>query len=91
MDQLSSVGFCLVTNVKGHSEEELLEAIKAFHELSLETKLKMSPRHFVKGNESRYRGYFPFLQDDTSHKEFYDMTRPISDISEWEQNGCPLY
>ena len=29
--QLSTIGFCLVTNVPGHNEEELLEAIKTFH------------------------------------------------------------
>ena len=34
---------------------------------------------------------FPFLDNDISHKEFYDMQRNIKDISEWEKNGCALY
>ena len=31
MFQMSNIGFCLLTNVPGHNEEEMLEAIKAFH------------------------------------------------------------
>jgi len=41
----------------------------------------MAPKHFVKENKNTYRGYFPFLEGDTSHKEFYDMSRPLSEIS----------
>jgi hypothetical protein len=33
MKQMSTVGFCLVTNVQGHDEAELLKASKAFHQL----------------------------------------------------------
>ena len=36
-------------------------------------------------------GYFPFLPDDVSHKEFYDMARPLGEISEWEKQHCPCY
>jgi hypothetical protein len=36
-------------------------------------------------------GYFPFLPDDISHKEFFDMGPPLSNISQWEKSGCPLY
>ena len=39
MQQMSGVGFCLLTNVEGHDEETLLKAIKAFHELPLEVKM----------------------------------------------------
>lgn len=31
MNQMSTVGFCLITNVLDHDEKGLLEAIKAFH------------------------------------------------------------
>ena len=52
----------------------------------------MSPRHFNKENQNIYHGYFPFIENDKSHKEFLDMGRPnFEDISEWEKNGCPLY
>ena len=43
---MSAVGFCLITNVKGHEEDSLLEAIKAFHDLPLEVKILMAPKHY---------------------------------------------
>ena len=91
MAQMSTVGFCLVTNVPGHNEEELLEAIKCFHNLPIEEKMKMAPKHFNQENSNTVHGYFPFLENDPSFKEFYDMARPLSDISKWEKGGCPLY
>ena len=51
----------------------------------------MAPKHLNKQNKNIYHGYFPFLPSDPSHKEFYDMPRPLEDISDWERNGCPLY
>ena len=81
MEQMSTVGFCLVTNVEGHSEADLFKACKAFHLLPIETKMKMAPRHLKAGNKNIYHGYFPFIEGDPSHKEFYDMPRPLDDIS----------
>ena len=40
---MSTVGFCLITNVEGHDEDSLFEAIKAFHDLPLELKIQMAP------------------------------------------------
>ena len=91
MHQMESVGFCLLTNVPGHDEQELLRAVKAYHELPQEMKMSMAPKHFAPENKNIYHGYFPFLESDVSHKEMYDMPRPLSDISEWERKGCPLY
>lgn len=51
----------------------------------------MAPKHFNPENSNSMHGYFPFLENDTSFKEFYDMARPLSDISDWERKGCPLY
>ena len=51
----------------------------------------MAPKHFNRKNKNIYRGYFPFLKGDPSLKEFYDMTRPFGDISEWERKGCRVY
>jgi hypothetical protein len=31
MQQMSKVGFCLLTNVDGYSEERLFKAIKSYH------------------------------------------------------------
>ena len=43
MVQMSNVGFCLLTNVPGHNEEKLLAAIKAYHSLPIDLKMKMAP------------------------------------------------
>ena len=54
-------------------------------------KMKMAPKHLNSENKNIYHGYFPFIEGDPSHKEFYDMPRPLEDISKWEREGCPLY
>lgn len=85
---MSTIGFCLLTNVPGHNEEELLSAIKAFHEIPLEDKMKLAPTHYRKENKNKLHGYFPFLERDMAHKEFYDIVRPLKDITPWEFNGA---
>lgn len=91
MQQMKTVGFCLISNVPGHDEERLLKASKAFHSLPAEVKRKITVAHFGPGNRNIYHGYFPFLDNDPSHKEFYDMGRPYKDYSAWERKGCDLY
>ena len=51
---MSTVGFCLITNVGGHDEDSLLEAIRAFHDLPLEVKMLMAPKHYKADNEALY-------------------------------------
>jgi isopenicillin N synthase-like dioxygenase len=53
--------------------------------------MRMAPRHHNPSSKNIYHGYFPFLDSDSSHKEFIDIGRPFSDISEWESKGCSLY
>ena len=91
MDQMTTVGFCLITNFEGHDEQSLLKAITAFHYLPLEKKLMLSPKHVTPGNANGYQGYFPFIDGNVALKEFYSMPRPFSDISSWEKEGCKLY
>ena len=92
MSQMKNVGFCLITNVEGHDEAKLLAALKAFHGLPIEDKMRMAPKHFNPDNGNMFHGYFPFIENDISHKEFLDCGRPnFADISDWERNGCPLY
>ena len=91
MEQMQTLGFCLITGVPGFDEDVLLDAIKRFHALPQDTKMQMALKHFNGRNKNIYHGYFPFLDSDPSHKEFYDMGRPIGDISDWEAKGCPLY
>ena len=91
MHQMKTVGFCVVTNVKDHDEDSFFKAVKAFHDFPQEIKDKLALQHFVKGNRNRYHGYFPFLDNDPSHKEFYDVAKPLEMISDWEKKGCALY
>jgi len=91
MDQMEKVGFCLINDVEGYDEQELLRAARAFHDLPLEVKMTMALKHFRSANENIYHGYFPFIEGDPSHKEIYDMSRPLTDITKWERDGCPLY
>lgn len=73
---MSTVGFCLVKNVEGYNEQALLNASKGFHyDIPKEAKEQMKPKHFNQNNHNIYKGYFPFIENDTSHKEFYDMAR----------------
>jgi len=51
---MSTIGFCLITNVEGHDEDSLLAAIKAYHNLPLDVKLSMSPKHINPENEHLY-------------------------------------
>ena len=91
MKQMTTVGFCLITNVPGHDEDKLLEAIKAFHAVSDKDKMKLALNHYNRKNKNIYHGYFPFLKNDVAHKEFYQLGRPLSDYSEWEKQDCPFY
>ena len=53
--------------------------------------METTPHHLNPENEHIHYGYFPFIKGDVSHKEFFSMGRPFSDIGEWEKNGCALY
>jgi len=91
MEQMSTVGFCQITNVPGHDEGKLLDAIKAFHAIPLDEKMKIALNHYNPKNKNKWNGYFPFLERDVANKEFFQLSRPFEDISEWERKGCPLY
>ncbi len=51
----------------------------------------MQLRHFNNENTNLYRGFFPLIDNDPSHKQFYDLGRPLSDISQAEKESCVLY
>lgn len=91
LHQMQTVGFCLLVNIPHFDEDKLLAATKKFHALPLEKKMQMALKQFNPGNKNIFHGYFPFLDSDVSHKEFFDMGRPVHDISQWEMEGCPLY
>ena len=91
MEQMSKVGFMLIDNVPGFAEDELLKAVKAFHNIPLEMKMKLALKFFNNETKNVYRGYFPLMDNTPIHKEFYNMTRPLEDISQWEASGCTAY
>ena len=55
----------------------------------MEEQLKL--KHFNQDNSNIYRGFFPFLPNDPSHKEFFDQGRPNSEIPESERKKWPMY
>ena len=74
---LREVGFLHLKCVEGFDEDELLRDTKAFHSISQEIKKKAWPKHLNSKNPNIFRGWFPFMDNDPSHKEFYDMGLPI--------------
>jgi len=72
---MSNVGFIYLKNVPDYRQAELYKAVKAFHhDITLEDKEQMKLKHFNKNNKNRMHGFFPFIDNDPSHKEFYDMS-----------------
>ena len=92
MHQMSTVGFCLVKNIRNYDEKALFDASKAFHyDVPADAKEHMKLKHFNTANENISKGFFPFIANDPSHKEFYDMMRKLSTMPEEERRVCPLY
>lgn len=89
MKMLSDVGFLHLKNVAGFDEDELLKTVKEFHTLPEKIKHKMKPNHINKDNSNMYRGWFPFMDNDISHKEFFDMGCDYNEISE-NQKAYPI-
>ena len=69
----------------------MLETVKAFHNIPVELKMQMAPKHLNPANSNLKQGYFPFVPGDVSNKEFFSMNRPLSDIPDWERKGTALY
>lgn len=89
---MEGAGFCILKNVPGFDEDDLKNAIQAFYtDISMESKNSLKLRHFNKDNSNIYRGYFPFIDNDPSHKEMFDLGRPLSEITEKERESCLLY
>ena len=69
IEQMEGVGFCILKNVPGFDENELKKVVMAFHnEIPLQSKRCMQLRHFNKENKNLYRGFFPLIDNDPSHK-----------------------
>ena len=85
LQMLSDVGFLHLKNVKGFDEDDLLATIKEFHALPDKIKHQMKPRNYVKSHTNNFRGWFPFLDNDVSHKEFFDMGAPWHEVSDHQR------
>lgn len=42
MQHISELGFCWLTNIEGYNDENLNNAIKAYHDLPNDVKMKMA-------------------------------------------------
>ena len=79
---LTEVGFLQLKNVPGFDEDVLLKDTKEWHSIPLHIKKKGYPKHINPENQNVYRGWFPFMDNDPSHKEFYDMGLPLREFSD---------
>lgn len=85
MHELKTVGFFLVTNVPGYDEKDLLHWGKWFCGQPEEEKKKLWKRFWNKENANIYRGLAPFIDNDPSHVEIFDMGMDYEDVTEEEK------
>jgi len=68
----------------------LLENQKWFFSLGDDVKRKLYKQHFQSENQNTYRGFAPFIENDPSHKEMYEVGLDWVKVSEEERN-FPLH
>ena len=91
MEQMSTLGFLVIKNIPDYNEEPYFYALQKFHRLPEEIKRQMFLSKDNPENTNKYRGYQPFVNNDQSHKEFYEEGPPLSEIEESEKKNFPLY
>jgi isopenicillin N synthase-like dioxygenase len=84
MDQMMNLGFLLLSNIPDYDEEELFKWQKWFFNLSDDVKRKLYKNHFNKESNNFYRGFAPFIANDPSHKELYEVGLDMNLVSEDE-------
>ena len=72
-------------NIEGFDEAALLRDIKEFHSMPETEKRKLYTHQFNPENANKFHGLFPFIDNDPSHKEFFDMGSPIEEADENER------
>jgi len=87
---METLGFVYIKNVDGFDEDVMFSACKAFHSIPDKEKEKLMWKNHNPNNTNIYRGLSPFLDNDESHKELFDMGIPLENISE-EERKYPLY
>ena len=81
MNELKTIGFFVITNVPGHDEEKLLYWGKWLCSLSKEEKDRMTKKYWNPNNSNIYRGFAPFINNDPSHVEIFDMGLDFDKVS----------
>jgi isopenicillin N synthase-like dioxygenase len=85
MQQMQSLGFLALSNIPDYNEQELFAHQKWFFSLSDKVKQKLYKQHFAPENKNIYRGLAPFVDNDPSHKELYEVGLDWSKVSEEER------
>jgi isopenicillin N synthase-like dioxygenase len=86
---MTNQGFLYVTNIDGFDEQEMFRNAKAFHSMPEEVKHKLKWKSHNSENPNIFRGLAPFVDNDASHKELFDMGLPYATVSE-EERQFPL-
>ena len=85
MDQMTNLGFLLLSHIPGFEEKELFQHQKWFFGLPDDVKRKLYKNHFLKDNQNFYRGFAPFIANDPSYKELYEIGLDLSKVSDKEK------
>lgn len=85
MDQMTNLGFLLLSNIPGYEEEELFKWQQWFFRQPTDVKRKLYKNHFQRENSNYYRGFAPFIDNDPSHKELYEIGLDLSKVSDEEK------
>ncbi|CBY34089.1 unnamed protein product [Oikopleura dioica] len=74
IEQFKEIGFLRCVNIPGHDDAELLEKANWFHlKHSEQEKMKYTTNRFDPSTPRLYRGYFPIIKNQGSHKECFEI------------------
>ena len=90
MHQMTNLGFLALSNIPGYDEEALFAHQKWFFALSPEVKQRLYKNHFRGENKNLYRGLAPFIDNDPSHKELYEIGLDWAKVSD-DEKRYPLH
>lgn len=83
MNNLRNVGFLTLKNVPGFDEGRHFEAVRAFYQdIPAEERRRLIWHNHCPENKNYFRGLTPFVGNDPSHKEMYDMGGSVSQVSD---------
>lgn len=72
-EALTTVGFIYLKGVDGFDEHELLRLTKWFFSLPMEKRMAISKKSFNSTCSHEYRGFFPVIPGEVSHKEAFEI------------------